>query len=328
MARPRIGIIGLGIGFGHARRYNAFRGCDLVAVCDVDEGKLQRAERELGVRSLYTDYRRMLDDGRLDGVVVALPNDLHMPVAVDALQAGLHVLVEKPMARTPEECDRMIEAARRSGKVLMVGLNNRFRPDVKAVKKAIDRGEIGEVYHAQTAWLRRDGIPGGWFRDVRRSGGGPLIDLGVHMLDLTLYLMGWPRPLAVSGSTFRKCSDFSVEDMAVANLRLEGGRSLVLETSWASNPPHIDHEHVYVRLYGSKGGAQLTRPHIRKRVPGGLLDVSLDAAADSGDGLVEAFCRAVRTGVQPSPGGEEGKLITTLLCAIYESARTGREVVL
>ena len=333
MARPGIGIIGLGIGYGHARGYAQYKGCDLVAVCDIDEAKLERVGRELSVPGLYNDHRELLADPAVEGVLVALPNYLHKPITVDALRAGVHVLVEKPMATTPEECQEMIDAAKAARRVLMVGLNNRFRTDTQMVKKAIDRGEIGKVYHAQTGWLRRRGMPGGWFREVDKSGGGPLIDLGVHMLDVTLYLMGWPKPVSVSGSVYRECSSFSVEDMAVAYIRLEGNRSLVLETSWESNPPHIGgNESQYVHLYGSKGGAQLAPPHLHKRLPSGVVDVSIDHAGwhkgRRAGGLAETFVRAVRTGVQPSPDGEEGKLITALLCAIYESGRTGREVVL
>lgn len=332
MRTHRVGVIGLGgNGWGHAESYRK-QGCELVAVADVREERLAEAREKLRPAKVFSDYRQLLALPEIEAVTISLPNYLHAPVAIDALRAGKHVLIEKPMAMNAAEAEEMIAAARASGVKLMVGLNNRFRRDVEFLRARVAAGELGEVYYGHAGWLRRMNYARGWFREKEKSGGGPLIDLGVHMLDLVLYLMGSPRATAVSASTFTKLGDYDVEDFACAFIRLEGGKVVNLEVSWEANIPHFDeNERNFVRLYGTRGGADLSPLVIHTRVDGREVKVVPSVSPDEGgmdsrDREIEHFLTCIEDDTEPSPSGEEALNVMKILDAIYRSAGEGREV--
>jgi len=216
MNTVKIGVVGTGtISEFHLGAYRDHPHVEIRALCDLHEPLLKKRGEAYGVSNdhLYTDYRRMLANEQLDAVSVCTWNSEHAPVTIAALDAGLHVLCEKPMATSAKEAAEMKEAADRNGKLLMIGFVRRFGNDCEIVKDFIDRGDFGELYHAKATYLRRKGNPGGWFGDKSRAGGGPLIDLGVHVIDLTRYLMGNPAPVSVYGAAFQKL--FSRENRAV-----------------------------------------------------------------------------------------------------------------
>ncbi|MCX8052848.1 MAG: Gfo/Idh/MocA family oxidoreductase, partial [Armatimonadetes bacterium] len=202
----RVGIVGTGIGRHHARGYQKCPDVEIRAFCDIDETRARRCAEEYGARDVYTDFREMMKDPEIDAVSVCTPNALHAPVTITAFEAGKHVICEKPLATNAADGRAMVEAGKKAGKIFMMAFNNRFRGDTQLLKKCIEAGELGEIYYAKTGWLRRKGIPGmgGWFTTKSMSGGGPLIDLGVHVLDLTLWLMGNPKPTYVLGSSYAK----------------------------------------------------------------------------------------------------------------------------
>ncbi|HLY27054.1 MAG TPA: Gfo/Idh/MocA family oxidoreductase, partial [Aggregatilineales bacterium] len=200
----RAGVIGLGVGNVHAEGYNVSPDASLVALCDTDERRLQDMGKRFHVlaEGLYTDYRKMLSEAKLDVVSICLPNALHAEVTLTALNAGAHVLCEKPLAPTVEQAEQMLAAATRHNRKLMVGYNYRYRADVQWVHRLVESGQLGEVYHIYASWRRETGIPGGgWFGNKKLAGGGALIDLGVHVLDLALYMLDFPQALTVSGDT-------------------------------------------------------------------------------------------------------------------------------
>src|SRR5260221_345448 len=200
----RAWVIGMGVGKSHAEGYAASVGATLVALCDADDKRLQAAGKKYNVpaEGLYTDYRRMLDDAKLDLVSVCLPNFLHAEVTIAALDKGAHVLCEKPMAPNTAQAQQMIDAARRNNRRLMIAYNYRYRYDVRWIRRVVDSGQLGNVYHVYAAWRRETGIPGsGWFGNRQMAGGGALIDLGVHVLDLTMWMLGFPAVTTVSGGT-------------------------------------------------------------------------------------------------------------------------------
>ena len=205
----------------------------------------------------------MLTEQALDVVSVATPNKLHMPLTVAALEAGCHVLCEKPMALSAAEAHKMLGAAERAARRLMINFSYRFNEQSQALKERVDAGELGEIYFGRTIWHRRRGLPrfGGWFGQKAISGGGPLIDLGVHRLDLALWLMGYPKPVWVMGGAYKPIAsalaqaqgvEYDVEDLAVAMIRFENGAMLVVEASWAANVQ--ERELMETRLLGTKGG--------------------------------------------------------------------------
>ena len=349
----KVGVIGLGwAGQQHLDAYSTIEGVEIVAVAAMEQDLLAAAVEKYAVANTFARWEDLLELDGLDAVSVAVPNFLHAPIAIAALERGIHVLSEKPIARNGEEGQQMVDAARAAGRVLDVAFNHRRRGDIQALKGAIDRGEVGRPYFAKAAWLRRQGIPmlGSWFTNPALAGGGPLADIGVHVLDYALDLLGEPEVLAVSASTYSELGPrglggnaqysaaatdhaFGVEDFATAFLRLEGGATLLIEAGWASyrNP---DDEMNFL-VYGTDGGAEL-------RVAGdpGELRIFRDNGAENADyspevgesgmhlGVVIDFVAAVRAGEEEWKR-HDGSLAlkrTRVIDACYASAREGREV--
>lgn len=259
----RVAVIGLGMGKGHVREFRQHAGCEVVAVADLDAERLAQVAAEHGVKSTYTDPLVMLDKEALDIVCVATPNKFHKPLTLAALAAGCHVLCEKPMAMNTAEAEEMQAAADRAGRRLMINFSYRFTPQSWQLKKEVASGILGEIYFARTQWLRRRGLPGfgGWFGQKALAGGGPLIDLGVHRLDLALWLMDYPKPVWVMGSAHSPIGSrlareqgkaFDVEDFAAAMIAFENGATMQVVASWAANIK--ERELMETRLLGTHGG--------------------------------------------------------------------------
>jgi predicted dehydrogenase len=349
----RIAQIGVGgMGSVHLRLSHAKNPrIELVALCDLIPERCERMRRELGREDIavYTDYREMIEKEQLDAVDIVTPNDLHSVIAVYALEHGLNVFCEKPDAVSVEEALKMQAAAEASGKVLMVMRNNRYTQKARYLKDFIASGAAGEIYCGRCGWIRRRGIPGrgGWFTTKARSGGGPLIDLGVHMIDLAIWLMGNPRPVAVSGATFCKFANddksdsansafgearadgtFDVEDLAMGLIRFENGAVLQIEFSWASN---VARETRYVELRGTKGGitwADGNKVVIHTEDEGSLVDiVPPGPLADDGHARnLRHFVDVVLDGAEPCFRPQQGVDMIRILDAMYKSAETGAEV--
>lgn len=351
----KAGVVGLGwAGQQHMDAYAHLPGVELVAIAGMEDEPRAALGEKYGVTRLYRDWKELVADGGLDVVSVAVPTFLHAPIAVGALDAGIHVLSEKPIARTAAEAQSMVDAAHRSGRVLEVAFNHRRRGDIQALKAAIDSGQIGRPYHARAVWLRRAGIPalGSWFTNREMAGGGPLIDIGVHVLDYALHLFGEPRVTAVSAVTHSELgvrgrggaagnkqdvgSAYEVEDLASLLLRLEGGGSIVLETSWAAYRPAGDE--FGITLYGTEGGADL---RVVDYAPAGELTIftgegesisDVSVKADPGRGhtaVVETFLEHVAdTANWGHYDGSSALDRARVIDAAYESARIGAEVVL
>jgi predicted dehydrogenase len=283
----RIGIVGAGWpSWQHMKGYREIPEVELVALCDANEQRLNQIADEYSVPRRYTSYEEMLDAEHLDAVSVCTPNAFHADMSILALRRGLHVHCEKPMAISAAKAQEMTRVSKETGKILMIGFQRRFGSHASFLKQYIDDGNLGEIYFARAVWIRRRGIPGigGWFTTKSLSGGGALIDIGVHVLDLALWYMGFPTVQSVSasvGSRFgtRMVKDgvlaggagaggtrfqaapppgsrlsFDVDDYAFAHVNFGAGRSMMLETSWAGN---IKEDRMEVQLWGEKAGARL-----------------------------------------------------------------------
>ncbi|NHN31419.1 Gfo/Idh/MocA family protein [Paenibacillus agricola] len=349
----RLGIVGVGNIFkaSHVLPLQAHPEVEIVAVCDINLERAEQIAAEYGIESAYADYRELLKRDDIDVIDICTSNYFHSEVAIAALKAGKHVFCEKPDAINPEEAQKMADAAQASGKVLMTMRNNRFTPASSYLKRYIDEGHMGEVYTGRCGWVRRRGIPGkgGWFTTKELSGGGSLIDLGVHFIDLAVWLMGNPKPVAVSGATYTKFANneisnsvhsrfgekkeggtFDVEDLAIGFIRFENGASLQIEFSWASN---IQEDANFVELRGTKAGCNLRKGELQifSETAGQLTNITPILKKDAPPGHTEHlkhFIEVVQKRAEPINLPEHGVDMIKILSTIYKSAETGREVVL
>jgi predicted dehydrogenase len=346
----KMGVVGLGIGRWHAQNFANYARCELVACCDQNDHLVNITCEKHGLPAAngYGDYRKMFADAKrtgLEAVSIALPNKLHAPVAIAALNAGLHVMCEKPMAISAAEGRKMLAAAEAAGKTLMVNFSYRYEAESRAMKRIVESGEIGQVYFARTVWHRRRGWPGmglgSWFATKAMSGGGPLMDLGVHRLDLAMWLMGNPTPMSVSASTFDHLGkaqakadgvSFDVEDLGCAMIRFDNGATLLLEASWACHNDKA--EEMLTQLYGTEGGmvqrnldgSEQFEVHVMGQSNGMQWTRGIDKVVDRTPSSFQEFVDASLDGREPLSTAQQGLDVQLVLDAIYKSAKTGKEV--
>ncbi|MEA3346098.1 MAG: Gfo/Idh/MocA family oxidoreductase [Chloroflexota bacterium] len=342
----KVGIIGAG-GIAHYAHIPGWKNIpeevELVAICDIIPKRAERASEEFDIPHAYPSAEEMLAHHDLDIVSVCTYNSAHRKCTITALEAGANVLCEKPIAMNSGEAEEMIAAAERTGKTLMVGQNHRFDPESQAAKRFIEDGLLGEVYYGEATNMRRRGIPGwGVFHIKKYSGGGPLIDIGVHSLDLVLWLMGNPEPVAVSGITYQKFGkredvavtwggewnreEFDVEDMAVGLIRLENGASIVLRVSWAAN---VENDFHSIRVLGAEGGLKNPPFTLFRELSGKLVDTSptrLPEVEQSHFEEMKHFAAVVRGEEELIVKPWQSLQVQRILDALYESAEKGEEV--
>jgi len=339
----RVGIIGAGgiARWAHIPGYQAQPDVEIAAICDVVPGKAEQVAKECNIAHAYEDMAEMLRKEKLEAVSVCTPNSSHHVATLAALAAGCHVLCEKPIAMNLGEGQEMVEAAHKAGKTLQIGLQSRFETETLVLKRYIEAGELGDIYYAEATYMRRRGIPGwGVFTQKKFQGGGALIDIGVHTLDQTLWLMGNPKPVAVMGATYAAfghrpevvsegqhwdASKFDVDDMGIGLVRFDGGATLYLRASWASN---IDKSYGEQKLLGTLGGASKSPLKIYKELHGTLVDITPTGLQE-----VKAHCKEIEHFIACVRGEAECMVVPeqvldvqAILDAIYESARTGHEV--
>jgi predicted dehydrogenase len=351
----RVGVIGVGwAGQQHLAAYDALAGAQVVALAGLEEPVRTALAAKYGIERHVARWEDLLELDGLDAVSVAVPTFLHAPIAIAAFERGLHVLSEKPIARSEAEARSMVRAARQADRVLDVGFNHRQRGDIQELKHVIDAGRLGRPYYAKAWWLRRSGIPGlgTWFTTAEFAGGGPLVDIGVHVLDYSLFLLGNPAVTAVSASTYDLLASsgfgfnpestktsvagstgFDVEDLATVFTRLEDGGTLLVEASWAAH--RTDGDEFGITLYGTHGGAELI---VEDYAPSGSLRIFSDddgapvetrLTAEPGGGhraVVEHFLAKVRSGGWHEHDGTGAIELARIVDACYRSAAEQREI--
>ncbi|MGO4180206.1 oxidoreductase [Paenibacillus sp. FSL A5-0031] len=346
----QIAVIGTGsISSSHLDSYKKNPNANIYAVCDLNEERVKAAAEKYGAEKIYTDYHELLADPVIEAVSICTWNNTHAEISIAALKAGKHVLVEKPLCRTVEDALLVQEAVEQSGKLLQVGFVRRYDTSAQLIRAMADRGEFGEIYFAKASTLRRLGNPGGWFSDIERSGGGPLIDIGVHVIDLCWYLMGRPKPVSVSANTYRKlgnranvknlsfyqAADYdaeknTVEDLANALIRFENGASLLVDVSFTL---HAKSNENTVKLYGEKGGFEIDPETVIVTEQNDTILNVYPQTDHAGFDFVGAFQNeinhfvdCVANGKQPISPVADGVEIMKILVGIYESAAKGAEV--
>lgn len=347
----KIGLIGTGnIGSVHMDAYLKNPEVKIEAICDKNPEKLNRFGDKYGIEKRFTSVDDMLANCELDAADVCVWNVSHADCTIKALNAGLHVLCEKPMAYNSNQAEEMLLAAKKNNKLLMIGFVMRFSDDSRIAKDFIDKGYFGDIYYSKATYLRRHGNPGGWFANKELSGGGPVIDLGVHVIDHTRFLMGNPKPVSVYAQTFEKLGKrdnlktspawvpedakpedvCNVEDLAVALIRYDNGAVTLLETSYSLNGEGLTTK----EIYGTKGGASLAgKPKFYMEMNDFMVDVTPDISNyNDSCPMFEAemnhFVDCIANGTKCIAPAEDGVEIMKILDAIYESARTGHEVIL
>lgn len=327
---------------------------EMVAFCDIVEERAVQAAAEYGIEGakVFTDFRKLLSESDAEVVHVCTPNDSHAEITVASLESGRHVMCEKPMAKTSEQARQMLDAAQRTGKKLSIAYQNRFRSDSLYLKEMCEAGELGDIYYGKAIALRRRAVPTwGVFLDEEKQGGGPLIDIGTHALDLTLWLMDNYEPKSVTGSVFHKLGhrenaanafgpwdpeEFKVEDSAFGFITMKNGATIMLESSWALNV--VDFAEAKTLLCGTEAGADMTNG---LRINGEKLSRLYETKVDLGSGGVaffkgeeetdatreaKAWVEAILEDKEPLVKPEQALVVTEILEAIYESAKTGKTV--
>ncbi|MBT1166365.1 Gfo/Idh/MocA family protein [Bifidobacterium simiarum] len=368
MAKLRIGIIGCG-GIANNKHFPSLMAqsdkCEIVAFCDIIEERAKTACEKYGAEGAkwYVDYHELLADKSIDVVHVCTPNVSHCPITVAAFEAGKHVLCEKPMAHCTADAEKMVAAWKKSGKKFTVGYQNRFRDDTAALHQSCEEGKLGEIYFAKAHAVRRRAVPTwGVFPDKLKQGGGPLIDIGTHALDITLWMMNNYDPVSVSGQVFYKLGrqadgpegnifgpwdpeTFEVEDSAFGLIKMRDGSTIYLEAAWALNV--LDSREASTTLCGTEGGAEIHHGMSYPKdeliynyaehnqlmqstiSPAGLVDF-FEGSGGSPEAVREAeqWLNAISNDTEPLVKPEQALTVTKILEAIYQSAATGKEVVL
>jgi len=343
MDKVRIGLIGAG-GWGrdHARGYTAAPNVNLVAVADTDLTKAQALAADFHVPKAYGDIDELLADKAVDAVSIVIPNAFHAETAIRALEAGKPVMLDKPFALSVADAQRVVEKARACGVTFMMGMNQRFNHDTQILKGHIAAGAVGEIYHAKAYWLRRNGVPnvGSWFSRKELSGGGPMIDLGVHLLDVCLHLMDNFDPVRVTAATYEKLAPqlpqvreagaaYNVEDFATAMIRMRNGATVQLEASWMLH--QADGNRQDVELYGAKAGAGLYPVRLHRMGAAGYEHVELTPAGElpfPHCSRYQHFADVLQGKAKQLVSWEQSLAVQRILDAVYLSAREGREIVL
>jgi predicted dehydrogenase len=346
MKKLNLGIIGAGWpGQMHALATSACPEATLYACADVDDERRAAFAKDYTPEKSYGDYHELLQDRDVDAAVICLPNFLHFPASLAAIEAGKHVLCEKPPTMNAAEMKVLKEEAAKRKLIYFFSRQGRFSPAMRAAKAAVDQGRLGRIYHAKATFVRTRGIPvgvGDWFTEKKRSGGGALIDIGIHALDSVWYLMGAPRPVSVNAQVFRnfehlaKVPVFDVEDAAFAFIRFDNGAVVHLETSWAGNltddiPPrqYFGQELVNSTVYGTKASVRLNPLTLFEDQQGKLVTVPLETKTDEPNGFefqLRNFIASINGEAEPVNTADQAVALMEMIDAIYASSELGREV--
>lgn len=347
--KVKVGIIGAGaIGSVHADNYKNVADAEVIALCDLLPDKLEEKATRHGIPLKYTDYKELLANKDIEAVSVCVPNDMHAPIAIDALKAGKHVLLEKPMCLNAQLARDVVAARDASGKLLQIGMVRRQETEAAIIKQLIAEGKLGEIYQIRIRLIRQRGIPGlgGWFTTKARSGGGGIIDISVHALDWAMYVTNMWNPTAVSAKTYSKFGSpmknyhyvsmwagppnydgtFDVDDYAAGLIRFGEKATLSFEVAWACNAKS---EYV-IEILGDKGG-------VRSDGDGLVLTTEFDDRPAEirmdYDKKNESFTRELRKFIGAINGeneipatGEQGIIMMRVLDGIYKSSDLNKEV--
>lgn len=345
----KVAIVGCGgIAQAHMSAFKNIDNVEVVAGVDILQDRLDNMKEKWGVKKLYTDWKKMLKEIKPDAVDVCTPNGVHAPACIDASNAGCHVITEKPMAMSPAECQKMIDAASKAKKKLVVGFQYRYHPNTQIIKRAFDEGILGNIMFVKCRALRRRGIPNwGVFGRKELQGGGPMIDIGVHVIEMAHYAIGAPKPVAAMGKTWtymgNKPSDvasmwpnwdwktYTVEDLAIGQIRFNNGVLMQIEASFAA---HIEKDIWDFEVIGDKGGARWETGSVFTDRAGTMVNCvpGFTGNGDFGamfDSKLRNFIDGCLYNKPLTAPGEAGIAVQKILDGVYRSSDAGgKEVII
>ncbi len=343
--KVRIGIVGTGniAQTSHLPAFAKHKDAQVVAICDRNEQRAKEVADKVNAKYVFTDYNDLVNMKDIDAVDICTWNDTHAPITIAAAKAGKHILCEKPMSTSPELAEKMMKVVEENNVIFMLGLPQRFSAESKIIKAYSDAGIFGDIYYAKCGYIRRRGTPIGWFTNPNKSGGGPVIDIGVHVIDMTWYYMGKPKPVSVSACVYSEIGDyktkgvnrwrafdndtvFGTEDSANGLIRFENGASMNFEASWALNGKQTG---IYSSIHGTKAGADFKPFTIYGEQANYLVDSTpVYEKEDNFSNEIREFLDCIKDGRQPIATAWDGLQIQKILNGIYDSAKQGKEVFL
>ncbi len=331
MSKTKIVIVGLGgiAQIAHLPVLSKMADVEITGVCDIDKGKTKFIADKYNIKNSYTDYEKMFKELEADCAVVTTPTNLHKDVAVAGIESGFNVLVEKPLVRNAVEGEKILESAKKNKKILMVGMNNRFRPDFMMQRSFISGKELGEVFYIKTGFIRRRSTVEKWALDKSLSGGGVFMDLGIVVLDIALWLLKFPKIKSVSAVNYNRTFK-TVEDTSIVFLRFVNGSTVSIEASWSLLR---ENDMFYCNVYGTEGSTSINPLRIYKKMHGTLVNVTplkLEKPANifkrSYEYELQHFFNSVRTGRPVVSDGEEALSRQRIIDTVYKSAKSGKEI--
>jgi predicted dehydrogenase len=334
MSKIKIALAGVG-GISQIVRIPTLKKMDdveLVAICDLDEAKVSFIADKYEIPRVYFDFQNLLKKEELDGVLICTPNNLHYPMVLASLDKGIPTLVEKPVALDSIQTQRLYDKSKSKDTLLVVGMNYRFRDDAMILKEFMQKGEIGKPFYVKTGWLRHWSRPKlqNWLTDSKISGGGVLMDMGIQLIDLSLWLLGTPKVKNVRSHCYNLFMEGDVEDSALAIIHTENDETITVEVSWRM---HLEKDMNYTHVFGREGSAFMNPLRLYRELHGNLVNVTPVDFESNVDVFKKSFVNEMRNFIQVIKGEDEpvtpiddGVYLMKILDAIYQSAKSGQQI--
>ena len=334
MNKVKIALVGVG-GISQVVRIPSLIKNDdveLVALCDIDESKVSMIAQKYKVPKAYFDIQNLIAKEKLDGILICTPNNLHYPMALAALDAGINTLVEKPIALSEVQVTNMVNKANDKKVHLVCGMHNRFRKDAEILREFLDKKEIGDPFYIKAGWLSKweKTLHKGWNAEAKNSGGGVVMDLGLQLIDLALWLLNKPKVINVRSNFYTNNKNFKVEDSALIIIKTEANVLITIETSWRM---HLEKDLLYTHVFGTQGGAFLNPLRINKELHGNLVNVTpihsnknIDMFTNAFESEINNFVKVIQNKEKPITPGEDGIYLMKIIDSIYKSAELGKQV--
>lgn len=332
MSKIKVLIAGLGgiSQIAHLPIIHKMNDAEIAGVCDIDRGKAKAIAQNYNVKNYFTDFGQMIREVEADCLIVAAPTNFHKDIAVSGLEAGLNVLVEKPLARNLAEGLKIVEASRKNKKKLMVGMNNRFRPDFMMQESFVSSKELGSIFYIKSGFIRKRSTIEKWALDKEQSGGGVIMDLGIVVLDMAMWLMKFPKIKSISAVNYHH-NFKGVEDTSIVFLKFANGVTINIESSWTL---HREHDIFYSNVFGTEGSSSINPLRIYKKMHSTLVNVTplklekpVNIFKRSYEYELQHFLNSVRTGTDVISSGNEALTLMKIIDSVYKSANSGKEVI-